>query len=119
MGKYKKPKRQTDNKPANIVSNEKPSAVIYVDGRFHTNLAIKRIVEETIQNYKEKLSENKWIQSQKQKQQLVDYNFYRGLHSNILEETVIIDKEISLKDIQVQDSFFKKLFNRIKNAINM
>jgi hypothetical protein len=121
MGKYKKPKRQTENKPANIMTNEKSSVVIYVDGRFHTNLAIKKIVEETIQDYRQKLSENKWIQSQKQKQHLIDYHFYSGSQdpveiclsntNNSLNETEVIDK--------VSDSFFKKLFNRIKNAINM
>jgi hypothetical protein len=104
------------------MSNEKSSVVIYVDGRFHTNLAIKKIVEETIQDYKQKLSENKWIQSQKQKQHLIDYHFYSGhqdpdleiclsITNNSLNETEIVDK--------VQDSFFKKLFKRIKNAINM
>ena len=79
MGKYKKPRQQTF-KQANTMpqKNEIKEPEIFVEGLYHTNLTIQKIVEKTIQEYKQQLSENKWINSQKQKQHLIDYHLYSG-----------------------------------------
>ena len=66
MGKYKKPKAQHIKdqrsliKPAvSSLNNTTSEILIEVDGKFHTNTAIQRIINETLEDYKKKLSENK------------------------------------------------------------
>ena len=95
MGKYKKPKVQNLKDQRSLIkpsvsslNNKSSEVLIEVDGQFHTNTAIQRIINETLEDYKKKLSENKWILSQKQKQHLTLYYTYKEI---IKKKMIIIN----------------------------